>query len=82
MLRVSMAQGGSLHLDFHVHFIQNRSKIVTRGFLRMLNKNIISPEVYEVPSAQGGPGWTSPPGVLYQFRSELIENRYSGFLRM
>ena len=60
-LRVSEAPGaqdGPLLLEICVHSVQNRSEIVTRGFSRMLYKNIISPKVYKVPGALGDPGWT------------------------
>ena len=35
----------------------NKFNFATRGFSWMLNKNIISPKVYEVVGALGDPGW-------------------------
>ena len=45
-----------LLLEFHVNFFQNRSEIVTRGFLTvLLNTNMTTPSVCKAPRAQGGP---------------------------
>ena len=43
---------------------ENEFNFLTRGFSRMLSKNIMSPKVYEVSSAQGAPDLTTPLGVL------------------
>ena len=44
----------------------------------MLNKNIMSPTDYEVPGAQGSPGWTSSPRVLCKLRSESVVHHTQG----
>ena len=47
----------------------NELNFATRESLRVLNKNITSPKIYEVPGAQGGPRRISSPGGLCLFRS-------------
>ena len=49
---------------FHVNFVQNRSEIVTRGFLRMLNTNMAT---LRAPGAQGGP-------LLLEFHVYFVQN--------
>ena len=52
-LRGTWCPGRPLLLGFYADFDRNQLKIVTRGFSRSLNSNIVSPSAPEVPGAQG-----------------------------
>ena len=53
------------------------SRLLLGGFSRMLNKNIMSPKVYEVPGAQNGPLFLEFYVYFDQNRPEIVTRVFS-----
>ncbi|OXU29590.1 hypothetical protein TSAR_009074 [Trichomalopsis sarcophagae] len=59
----------------------SRSKLVTRGFLGLLNTNIAKAIASEVPGAQGGQ-YERRLLQFYKIVTQLVKTRYSGVFRV